>query len=245
MSFSEYIVYVDESGDHGLEKITPYYPVFVLAFCIFRKSDYIARIVPALQSFKFRYWGHDAVVLHEHEIRKSMGNDFSILNDSAVRAPFMNDLNNIIETQPFHVIATVLRKEAHRALYAYPENPYHLSLEFCLEHLKLFLKSYGVDIEKQVTHLIFESRGPQEDNALELAFRRIMDRELFRSTLFTMRFVSKSANCSGLQLADLVARPVGLHVLRPKQPNRAFTIIKNKLFIKNGKYQGYGLKVFP
>jgi hypothetical protein len=32
--FSEYIVYVDESGDHGLETIDPNYPVFVLAFCI-------------------------------------------------------------------------------------------------------------------------------------------------------------------------------------------------------------------
>ena len=30
-SFSEYVVYVDESGDHGLEALDPTYPVFVLA----------------------------------------------------------------------------------------------------------------------------------------------------------------------------------------------------------------------
>lgn len=33
MSFSDYIVYVDESGDHG--PVSSDYPVFVLAFCIF------------------------------------------------------------------------------------------------------------------------------------------------------------------------------------------------------------------
>lgn len=30
--FSEFVVYVDESGDHGMVKIDPNYPVFVLAF---------------------------------------------------------------------------------------------------------------------------------------------------------------------------------------------------------------------
>jgi len=35
--FSDYIIHVDESGDHSLESIDPNYPVFVLAFCIFNK----------------------------------------------------------------------------------------------------------------------------------------------------------------------------------------------------------------
>ena len=33
-TFSDFIVFVDESGDHSLEVINPDYPVFVLAFCI-------------------------------------------------------------------------------------------------------------------------------------------------------------------------------------------------------------------
>lgn len=33
--FSDYVVYVDESGDHSLASIDPDYPVFVLALCIF------------------------------------------------------------------------------------------------------------------------------------------------------------------------------------------------------------------
>ncbi len=39
-NFSDYIIYVDESGDHSLESIDKEYPVFVLAFCIFNKKIY-------------------------------------------------------------------------------------------------------------------------------------------------------------------------------------------------------------
>ena len=245
MSFSDYIVYVDESGDHGLERIDSEYPLFVLTFCIFKKSDYISTIVPTLQSLKFRYWGHDAVVLHEHDLRKNRSADFSLLLDATIREPLMADLNAAVESMPFHIITTVLRKELHRNNYISPEHPYHLSLEFCLERLRLFLETRKVNMTTNKTHLIFESRGKEEDDALELAFRRIMDRNFFRNTAFEMRFVSKKANCSGIQLADLVARPIGLHTLRPQQKNRAFDIIQPKLFTRNGKHIGYGLKIFP
>ena len=55
--FSDYIVYVDESGDHGLNSINPQYPVFSLVFCVISKIDYANQVVPAVQEFKFRYWG--------------------------------------------------------------------------------------------------------------------------------------------------------------------------------------------
>ena len=49
-----------------------------------------------------------------------------------------------------------------------------------------------------------------------------------------------------MQLADLVARPAGLHVLRPEQPNRAWDVLATKLFGGTyGAVQGNGLKVFP
>ena len=60
--FSEYLVFVDESGDHGLVSIDPMYPVFVLAFCIVRKEDYVVAITPAMQKFKLKYFGHEEVV---------------------------------------------------------------------------------------------------------------------------------------------------------------------------------------
>lgn len=33
--FSDYVVYVDESGDPNLKKINPNFPVFVLTLCVF------------------------------------------------------------------------------------------------------------------------------------------------------------------------------------------------------------------
>lgn len=83
--FSDYIVYADESGDHGLVSIDPEYPVFALTFCIIRKENYIDVVDPALQRFKFKFWGHDAVVLHKHEIRKEKGHIAFLMADRRLR----------------------------------------------------------------------------------------------------------------------------------------------------------------
>ena len=62
-SHSDYIVYVDESGDHSLTSINPRYPLFVLSFCVFRKSVYNEQVAPALRRVKCAAFGHDMVVL--------------------------------------------------------------------------------------------------------------------------------------------------------------------------------------
>jgi hypothetical protein len=58
-------------------------------------------------------------------------------------------------------------------------------------------------------------------------------------------FAAKRVNCCGLQIADLVARPIGRHILQPTQENRAYTIIARKFRTSGGKVRGRGLKVFP
>ncbi|MBL1432800.1 MAG: hypothetical protein COB94_005065 [Gammaproteobacteria bacterium] len=60
---SQYIVYVDESSDDGMEGIDLDYPVFVLALCVFDKSDYTSSISPAMQRFKCKYFGHDITAI--------------------------------------------------------------------------------------------------------------------------------------------------------------------------------------
>lgn len=32
--FADFIVYADESGDHGMVSIDPQYPMFALTFCV-------------------------------------------------------------------------------------------------------------------------------------------------------------------------------------------------------------------
>lgn len=246
MQFGDYIVYVDESGDHSLTSINPQNPVFVLVFCIFEKAAYYGTVVPAVQRLKFDFWGHDCVVLHSHEIRKAHG-DFSILQNKDRRADFLMRVNELIETTPVTIIAAAIDKHEHVRRYSTPSNPYEIALRFCMERLQWWLKKNGQD--QNLTHLIVEQRGKKEDNTLELEFRRATDGQnalCIAMPNLRIRFMDKKHNSSGLQLADLVAHPIGRYVINQEQRNRAFELIEPKF--RRGpqdRVKGYGLKIFP
>ena len=243
MEFSDYIVYVDESGDHAMgESIDESFPVFVLAFCVFKKDEYANIAIPAMKKLKFKYFGHDIVNLHEREIRKAK-NKFSFLKNAESRGNFFCDLNNMIKDSPFVVIATVIRKNQMRCQ---TKNPYIMAMQFCLERLYKYLRNKG-ELGK-ITHVIFERRGENEDRNLELEFRRIIAKGNLDGAAypFEIEFATKQTNSAGLQLADMVARPIGIKVLHPDQANRAYEIIEKKIHQdKCGTKNGYGLKVFP
>lgn len=245
MNYSDYIVYVDESGDHSLHHINPVYPVFVLAFCLIRKQDYLNLVVPEIQALKFRYFGHDMVILHEAEIRKAHG-PFNILLNSQVRSAFLDDLSGIIEKAPFTLVASCIDKQAFVQKRGSDGNPYHVAMEFGLEHVYQELEQRGQ--RGKTTHVIFEQRGFQEDCALELEFRRICDQSHVQGLGGSLDIVlaSKKTNSAGLQLADMVARPIGRRLLDKHKRNRAFDILEKK-FMRgpNGEIKGWGLKVYP
>lgn len=248
--FSKYIIYVDESGDHSLQSIDEKYPLFVLAFCIFHKRHYSEQVVSALEKFKFNHFGHDQVILHETEIRKEKG-AFNIFRSRDQKFQFLNELTDIIERSNFILISCVIDKRALRKQADVEANPYHIALGYCLELLYEFLQ------EKQQhglkTHVVVECRGNKEDNELELEFRRLCDgnNRLGIPLPFDVLFSDKKAMSSGLQLADLVARPIGLSVLKPKQNNRAFEVLKKKFYCDGGRdevghsYEGRGLQIYP
>lgn len=245
MEFSDFIIYVDESGDHNLLETNASYPIFSLAFCIFRKPEYIETIVPSLQALKFRWFGHDTLVLHEREVRKRE-KPFDILTPKATYDRFIADISDLVIATPMTVIAAVIHKDRHKARYAAPAHPYELALKFCMERTAHFLREHGQN--NRLTHIVVECRGHREDRDLELEFRRICDGQnmVGKINYLDILFVDKKANSTGLQIADLFARPIGLKVLRPDQPNRAYDIIEQK-FRKSGagKFEGYGFKVFP
>jgi len=221
-SFNDYIVFVDESGDHGLASIDPHYPMFVLAFCLFQKEEYAEIIAPAVLKFKFKHFGHDQIILHEHDIRKAKG-PFNILQNRARREPFLNDLNILIENSPFLLVASAIRKENLQRQYSIPDNPYHIAMGFGLE--RIFLHLWSLGCRSGTTYILFESRGKKEDTELELEFRRICDRNATGKRLpFEIILADKKCNSAGLQIADLIARPIGRKMLKPEQPNRAYEI---------------------
>lgn len=248
--FSDFIVYVDESGDHGMQTLDPHYPAFVLAFCVFHKKYYAEAVVPALQKFKFNHFGHDLVLLHENEIRKEKG-QFRF-QSRRHKESFLDELTGIIQTSNFILISCVIDK---RSLLqqggAVPPNPYHLALRFCLETLYELLEEKNQADRR--THVIVECRGKKEDTELELEFRRVCDsaNRMSAQLPFDIIFADKRTNSAGLQLADLVARPVGLSVIRSTQENRAYEILKRKFFCSGGRkqvgtgFENWGLKIYP
>lgn len=243
--FSDYIVYVDESGDHELSATNTDYPIFVLSFCVFKISDYINSVVPRMQRIKFSYFGHDMIVFHEREIRKQL-RPFEILQVEETRNSFHSEVGRLVEESPFTVVASVIRKEEFASSSLSGLNPYHVALEFGLERVFLHLQPKKQRGKK--VFVVFEARGKKEDAELELEFRRILDETKTEGMgeMFKFRCVSKQVNSSGLQIADLIARPIGLHVLKPEQSNRAWDGIEPKIRKSpSGNPLGWGLKIYP
>ena len=248
--FSDYVVYVDESGDHSLASINPEFPVFVLALCVIHKRHYAEKIIPAVEKLKFNYFGHDSVVLHEHDIRKQKG-DFAFLSHLPTRLEFVRQLSSIMDVGNFILIACVVDKARMSKSEGASTNPYHIALDICLESLRGFLAEKNQDHLQ--THVVVECRGKKEDRELELEFRRICDGNNpgNRQLPFDVVFADKKTNLAGLQLADLVARPVGLNYIRPAQANQAFDMLKRKFYCDGGRehvgsgYENVGLMIYP
>lgn len=163
----------------------------------------------------------------------------------------MARLTFIMEASNFILIAGVVDKGRLGRTEGASSNPYHIALGLCLKALREFLAENGQDQVK--THVVVECRGKKEDAELELEFRRICggDNTGSRVLPFDIVFADKKTNLTGLQLADLVARPVGLNYIRPQQTNQAFDLLKQKFFCDGGRdkvgsgFEGVGLMVYP
>ena len=241
---SDYIVYVDESGDHSLTSIDEGYPVFVLSFCVFQKRDYSHTITPALRMLKFDTFGHDMVILHEQDIRKKTGAFHQMGKER--RELFLEDLTVLVGNADFTLLATVIDKYRLKREQTKDTHVYHLAMQLGLEKLSLFLQSQ--DQQNRLTHVICEARGRSEDRALESEFSHVCSgHNSFKKILpFELVIADKKVNSEGLQFADLAARPVGLSVVRPAQPNRAFQTLEKKFYKDNaGEIVGSGFHLYP
>lgn len=234
-----------------MQTLDPNYPIFVLAFCAFYKGHYCEKVIPSLQKFKFAHMGHDLIGLHELEIRKEKGAFSGLFKSREQKQAFLEELTCIIEASNFVLISCVIDKASLREQQGLSHNPYHLALGFCLETLYEFLLEKKQHVA--MTHVIFERRGKREDNELELEFHRMCGgaNRLGISLPFAIVFATKQVNSAGLQLADLVARPIGMSILRVGQENRAFNVLKRKFYCSGGRgnvgggFENWRLKIFP
>lgn len=234
--FSDYIVFVDESGSPTLSPLDPDYPIFVLVFCVVDKMHYAEKIEPSITKLKFDFFGHDTVVLHAHDIRKPKG-EFSFLLNAERREHFMQRIEQVMIDADIKLIVHIINKTKLIDRYVNPYDPYNIALRMCLEQLSIFLRKQNQT--DHLTHIIAEARGKKEDRDLELEFRRILDPKHnwglaskfpLSDTPLELRFVDKKLNSAGLQLADFMGQPLGRNFLNPSQMNRAFSIIKTKIY---------------
>lgn len=240
------IMFLDESGDHSLDKIDKSYPMFVLAGCIFDFDYYNQVVEPAVNKLKLKYFNKTSVILRSYDIRKQKG-EFGSLVDRKKRDEFTEDLNHIISKLNFQIIASAINKNKLKKQYTEPDNPYHLCLRFILERLIMYI---GRDNEKMILRI--ESRETHNDQKLAEVYERFRNKDQqhfkmaeIQSKLTDLSFNQKTQNIIGMQFADLVAYPIGRKILDAKKENKPFDIIKSKFHQKNGKILNYGLKVFP
>lgn len=243
-NFGDYVVFVDESGDQSLIAIDHNYPIFVLTFCIFDKKHYSDYVIPEITRLKFKYWGNDTVIFHEREMRKRTG-DFSNLMDAIVREAFFSELNKIMTEAEYKIVGTIIDKRTFE-LSGWERSPYDVATQFGMERVFLEMQSNlqkGMDVP-----IVFEGRGKKEDKALLSAIDKITSSTMLKGmqSMFTCKCISKLSNSIGLQFADMIARPIGTHYLKPDQENRAWNMLKQKMRTSSaGRVNGYGLKIYP
>ncbi|MDP2638836.1 MAG: DUF3800 domain-containing protein [Candidatus Azambacteria bacterium] len=244
-----YYLFLDETGDHGLSFVDKNFPLFLLAGCLFEDAE-LTKIEKEINKFKTEFFKTTSVILHSRDIRKCDG-PFQILFDLELKKKFYEKLDEIMSRANFTIIGSGVNKEEHIKKYGRgAENPYILSLSFIMERLIFCLDKKE---DKSIADVQIEKRGRKEDQQLLNQYNKILDNGTYYVTPDRLKnkigkFDSflKRENIIGLQIADLCAYPLARHILNPPEPYPPFNIIKSKIYCDgNGKFDGYGLKIFP
>lgn len=227
---SKPLVHADESGSPDLHRVDSHFPVFAVAFCISDSADYAKRIAPAITELKIKHFGHDAVVLHEYDIR-TVKSPF-IFGSDALQREFMEDLVDFVAAAPVRFVASLIDKRMVPGWLAPWLDGYGVCFDAGIEQVAHVLRSEWGDLPVQeAVQVVAESRGKREDNRLRDGFSAPdgAGSRKRHGVAFELVVAEKALNLPGLQLADLVAHPIARHYLEPDQPNRAWDVISDKL----------------
>ncbi|MBU2101972.1 MAG: DUF3800 domain-containing protein [Candidatus Omnitrophica bacterium] len=243
---SKLILFLDESGDHSLVKIDPQYPMFVLAGCLFEAQYYENRVISEINTFKKDSFGNDKIILHTDDITRNK-RGFERIKETDFRQNFYQKLNGLLNKLDFKVLACAIKKDAHFAKYGLAAvDPYMLSLDCLVERFVFELEAAG----KQGI-IIAESRNSILDNQLELAFINLkvqgtsyVSAARVKKSITQLLIKEKKENIAGLQIADLIASPIGRTMLGKKN-QVDYAAIEKRYRNRGGKYLGFGLVILP
>jgi hypothetical protein len=243
----KYYLFIDESGDHGLAKLDPSFPVFLLCGLICSEENYF-HLRNEINKLKNSLWDNKEVIFHSRDIRKHE-KEFQIFFDLEKKSFFYSELNRIIENSTYRIIASAIDKDEYIKKYGRISNDvYEVALSFIIERAIFSLDEIAV--ESKQLDIIIEKRGKKEDKQLDEHFQRLLSRgtsfvsaQRLKDVRIKIHFRDKKENINGLQMADLLAYPIARYVLDPKRANPAFEVLESKIYKKGIKR--YGLKIFP
>ena len=126
-----------------------------------------------------------------------------------------------------------------------------MTMHFIVERLAMALHG---QFNGARAHLVIESRGAAEDARMQYEFARLfLDGTSYISATWIRRqffpgleFREKKGNITGLQLADLLARPCGEKVLNPSGTPERWPVFREKLCPDvETAHSIIGLKIVP
>lgn len=220
---------LDESGDDNLEKVDPAYPIFVVGGVIL-ENDYIPTATEAVSKFKRELFGRDDFVLHTAEIMRSRG-AFSRLRQPGFRQEFYDQLNDLVHSLEFSVIACAVRKDRYApGSQAIDRDLYRLALRSLTNQ---FCEIVGD--HRNGGRIRAERRRPDMDQAVDRSWEELCldgtaatSAATIRRRIASLTLHTKHDRLVVLELADLVVTPIGRHI--SGHPDQAdWHIVQEKL----------------
>jgi len=255
----DYYFFVDESGEHILKNFDTQRPVFTVAGVLISKEEY-DHIKKEINELKLKYWKDGKykdkkiikkVCLISRSIRRRQKAFSKHYLDDVQYDDFINDLSLLMQKLKFNIISACINKTKLVTQYTTPTEPYALAMEFIIERLSRYL-----NIEKKTALIMMEARGKKEDGFLHQEFlsffnngtgylsSKIIQRTITGGFYFNTKWKDENKDTYiGLELADLIAHPIGHFALKDEK-TKPFKVIEEK-FIGYENYIGKGLKIFP
>lgn len=244
-------VFIDECGAFQLTSPDAY-PVFVVSAVIVEEENW-ATVDALWKRFKAQALGSPNVVIHEPDIRRRRW-PFA----EPERTARLEAMRQAIEPLDFKAIGIVVNRPNYVKDHglgpldaSLPAHTYWMALDFLMERLVMALDGEFGGARAVIT---VESREKKEDALLQYEFTRLMldgtsyiKETWFRQSLYPgIIFEGKDTNNTGLQVADVIARPMGDKVVSPNSSPYLWPEFKGKLCpTKQTKNSILGLKVLP
>jgi len=248
-------IFVDECGASSLTSQDEF-RAFVMAAVIVPDTDY-PKLDEQWKRWKADNLGSPNKFIHEPNVRRGTG-PFYFNKDTAKRAVVIQSLHELITKLDFTAVVCVVNRPEYVAQVgtdrldeSLPINPYLMVLDFFMERVVMILQRR---FNSARAHVVAEARGPLEDALLQYEYVRLqldgtsyISASWFRQQLApAIEFKTKKENCSGLQLADLLARPCGEKILDPSTTLVRWPEFREKLCPgQETAHSILGLKVIP